>query len=465
MFTIFQIKFCLFNFFLYSFYVQSELLNETIPGLGVLNQSQKTAIRYAMGRQCSAIEAPPGTGKTTVASALTYLLLKQGVRRILVCAPSNIAADNLTLSLMKTGAFASTFKLVRMYARYIERDPERKPVSPTITRHALHHLVKGKQPGKRNNKKRIEDKTLQQAHVVCCTCISSGDIRLKGKEFDAVIIDECTQANDTEALVPICRAKSMVVIFGDRKQLGPIVKNKKNRKSKFTLSFFERMVFNHGHAYLNVQYRMHPAISEFPLATFYDNKVTNGVTAQQRNIAEDKECCIFPNSNLPIVFISSLQGANATRRDELGPNGISYVNDFECSIIQEVLTYLFRLNISPKQIEIIAMYEEQRCHLNKYLQIPDLPSNASSKETAKVEVRTVDGFQGRENDFVIISCVRSNKSNKIGFLSDQRRLNVALTRARCGLIIIGDHSTLQSNALFNKLITYYKGKGTFIGKW
>ena len=409
-----------------------------------MNDSQKQAILYAKEHMFSAIEAPPGTGKTTVASALVHDLLTLNPNwKILICAPSNVAAASLAVNVVKRFKEESSdeLKLVRMYAQYIESGKFYHYIPPEIETTVLH----------RNEGKPAT--FLDSANVICCTCIGAGDPRLAKFKFDAIVVDEGTLAMDPEILVPILKANEncKICVFGDRKQLSPIVKSRKNNSLGLNRSFFVRMHFlyckDHQYPKLNVQYRMHPSISKFPLMEFYDEQVSDGITPEDREINPSLLGEVFPNADHPFVFISHAYEEKqkeipvATHGNATKP---SFVNEGEGIVICSYVEKLIQFHaIAPERIGIIAMYKAQAEALNE-------------TTASKVEVGTVDSFQGREKDFIIVSCVRSNKKRSIGFLSNRRRINVALTRARYGLIIVGNETTLSKNSTFEKLLNFHR---------
>ena len=180
---------------------------------------------------------------------------------------------------------------------------------------------------------------------------------------------------------------------------------------------------------------------------FYDEQVSDGITPEDREINPSLLGEVFPNADHPFVFISHAYEEKqkeipvATHGNATKP---SFVNEGEGIVICSYVEKLIQFHaIAPERIGIIAMYKAQAEALNE-------------TTASKVEVGTVDSFQGREKDFIIVSCVRSNKKRSIGFLSNRRRINVALTRARYGLIIVGNETTLSKNSTFEKLLNFHR---------
>lgn len=291
-----------------------------------------------------------------------------------------------------------------------------------------------------------ERELLLAADVICTTCVGAGDPRLQGFRFTKVLIDETTQAAEPECLIPIVMGAKQLVLVGDHCQLGPVVMCKKAGKAGLNQSLFERMVaMGVKPVRLQVQYRMHPILSEFPSNTFYDGTLQNGVTQAEREMfAIDFP---WPVASKPMMFYIS-SGA-----EELSASGTSYLNRTEASNVEKVVTRFLKGGVTPEQIGIITPYEGQRAHIVQYMQ-----RNGTLRKQLyqEIEVASVDAFQGREKDFIVLSCVRSNDGKSIGFLSDPRRLNVALTRARYGLVVLGNPKILSKTVLWNNLLCHFK---------
>jgi regulator of nonsense transcripts 1 len=203
---------------------------------------------------------------------------------------------------------------------------------------------------------------------------------------------------------------------------------------------------------LQVQYRMHPCLSSFPSNMFYEGDLQNGVTNQER-IRKSVQFP-WPSSEMPQMFLASYG------MEEISSSGTSYLNRTEATNCEKVVTKFLKCGILPSQIGIITPYEGQRAFIVSYMH-----QHGSSKKELydEIEVASVDAFQGREKDYIILTCVRSNEHQGIGFLSDPRRLNVALTRAKYGLVLLGNPKVLAKNGLWYQLLNDYKSKGMGCG--
>ncbi|VDK33818.1 unnamed protein product [Dibothriocephalus latus] len=288
---------------------------------------------------------------------------------------------------------------------------------------------------------------LLAADVICCTCVTAGDQRLERLSFYSVLIDESTQATEPECLIPLMVGCRQVVLVGDHCQLGPVITCKKAAKAGLTQSLFERFVLRLSWR-LFVQYRMHPALSAFPSNVFYEGSLQNGVTTEDRLKELDFP---WPNSDRPMFFYCTsgqeeISGNGLVRAIKIHLMKFSYLG--LCPFL--FLHRMLKVGVDPKTIGVITPYEGQRAYLVHYFHYS---GSLNSKLYQEVEVASVDAFQGREKDYIILSCVRANDHQGIGFLNDPRRLNVALTRAKFGLIVVGNPKALSKVTTLLSLIT------------
>eukprot|EP00934_Nitzschia_sp_Nitz4_P000182 Nitzschia sp. Nitz4//scaffold53_size117307//33744//36839//NITZ4_003763-RA/size117307-processed-gene-0.7-mRNA-1//1//CDS//3329554184//182//frame0 len=435
-----------------------------VPGLPQLNESQIEAVAAVLQRPLSLIQGPPGTGKTVTSATLVYHLTKQNMGQVLVTAPSNVAVDQLTEKIAASG-----IRVVRLASK------TREATSSSVDHLCLHVMVpqaagdefqklqrlkdeigelsERDQKKYRSLRNRTEREILQAADVICCTCVGAGDPRLKNFRFRQVLIDEATQAVEAEALIPIAMGAKQVVFVGDHCQLGPVVMCKTAAKAGLTQSLFERLVLiGNRPIRLQVQYRMHPALSEFPSNMFYEGSLQNGVTEADRQLLSlpgfaGKEDFPWPVPSKPMFFYS------ITGMEEISASGTSYLNRTEASYVEKVVTHLLRMGVTPSQIGVITPYDGQKKYVSEYMR---RSGALASTLYEAIEVASVDAFQGREKDFILVSCVRSSETQGIGFLSDPRRLNVALTRARLGIVFLGNPRVLSKNALWAALLLHFK---------
>ncbi|KAF5388908.1 hypothetical protein D9757_005076 [Collybiopsis confluens] len=434
------------------------------PGLPELNHSQMYAVKSVLQKPISLIQGPPGTGKTVTSASIVYHLAKMNPDQVLVCAPSNVAVDQLTEKIHATG-----LKVVRLTAKSREALDSsvgfltlHQQVLNSTTHVELQKLImlKNEQGELSSNDERkyktlirqCEKEILGAADVICCTCVGAGDPRLSKLKFRTVLIDEATQAAEPECMIPLVLGCKQVVLVGDHQQLGPVIMNKKAARAGLTQSLFERLVvLGNRPIRLQVQYRMHPCLSEFPSNMFYEGTLQNGVTAPER--LRKNVDFPWPVVDMPMFFYQNLG------QEEISSSGTSFLNRTEASNVEKIVTKFFKSGVVPSQIGVVTPYEGQRSYIVNYMQF-----NGSLKKDLykEIEVASVDAFQGREKDYIILSCVRSNEHQGIGFLNDPRRLNVALTRAKYGTVILGNPKVLSKHPLWHYLLTHYKEKSCLV---
>lgn len=430
---------------------KEKLLNT--PGTPPLNQFQLKAVLEAVGKNFTIIQGPPGTGKTVVLASIAYNIFKKTNKKILVCAPSNIAVDNLAEKIDKTGLNVIRFssknkKLLNDSILHLYFDQKVK------SNEKLLNFLKEKNYSKKKYlklKKKIEHQIIEKANVICCTCIGAGANILSFIKFGSVLIDEAAQATEPESLVPIIKGIEKVVLVGDHKQLGPVVLDKKAHSLGYGRSLFERLVLiGYKPSLLQKQYRMHPCLSSFSSELFYEGAIIDGVTSLEKT---KNNFFLWPSPGNPILFYHS------NGLEEVSFIGTSYLNQTEVRNCEKIISFLLKNGVNTSEIGVVTPYEGQRAFLFQYLkEIGTLKENVYDE----IEIENIDSFQGREKDYIILSCVRSNDSSGIGFLGDQRRLNVAITRARLGLFVLGNGFTLIKNKLWSKLMTLFQKKECFV---
>jgi len=429
------------------------------PGLPELNHSQVFAVKSVLQKALSIVQGPPGTGKTVTSASIVYHLAKQNQGQTLVCAPSNVAVDQLTEKIHQTGLRVVRFcaksretvdsrveyLTLHYQVRHLDTPEKAELQKLQMLKEELGELSQADEKKFNSLKRAAERDILQAADVVCCTCSAAGDPRINSLRFRQCLIDEATQATEPECLIPVVLGAKQLVLVGDHCQLGPVVMCKKAAKAGLGQSLFERMVMLQLRPIrLQVQYRMHPCLSEFPSNTFYEGTLQNGITAAERTAAIDFP---WPDPSRPMFFYTCLG------QEEVSGSGTSYLNRTEAANVEKLVTRFLSAGVSPEQIGVITPYEGQRAYLVTHMQ-----RNGALRQAlyTAIEVASVDAFQGREKDFIILSCVRSNERQGIGFLNDPRRLNVALTRARYGVVVLGNPKVLSKQPLWNNFLVHFK---------
>ena len=414
--------------------------NANIAGLPRLNESQHNAVQFALQNSFSMIQGPPGTGKTTTIATLVHQFVKRNDGQVLVTAPSNVAVERVTEAIAKTGV-----SVVRVVTK------SRESFNSAVDKYSLHNIIHQVDFDEKNklnqlseirknrlftdNEKeqynrlisKAENYVLDAAKVICCTCSTSGEDRLLNRTFKFVIIDEATQAPEPELLISILHQSRQIVLVGDHCQLGPVVLYSKAIEAGFGKTIVERLIdLGLKPHRLLTQYRMHPILSEFVSNTFYEGTLLNGISLESRR--PPLPVYQWPQPFIPLVFYN-----NKNNFEESADSGTSFLNKYEATIVSNIVTQLLNSGVSPNSIGIITPYSGQIQYITTFLH-----SNYSNDTSIKnIAINTVDSYQGSEKDYIIFSCVRCNTHNTIGFLNDIHRLNVALTRARMGLFVIG----------------------------
>ncbi|KAL4464082.1 hypothetical protein ABPG74_006019 [Tetrahymena malaccensis] len=415
-----------------------------------LNHSQQTALQFATTRALTLIQGPPGTGKTTTAVHIVQEWCRQSSDPVLACADSNIAVDILHKEFIKSGIRACRIGPGSESKNELMQDPKYRTYIESFKKQQ-----QGKNPI--SAKFMFMKKLISESQVVCATNVGSMSEYLKDQNFTRVIIDEATQATEMSTIIPLINKAQQVVLIGDHKQLPPTVLSSLAQSKGMTISLFERLVKQGIQPkMLMSQYRMHSTIALFPSHQFYNNMLENGVNDQHRLQVEG---FTWPNKLLRIAFIN-VNGEERVYQS-------SVLNQQEVKVVTEIIVDVLKTKkTSLQQIGVITPYDAQKRRIKTELsnlqkinpQIfgqgypNDFKQNKYQNNT--IEVDTIDGYQGMEKDLIIISTVRSNNKCSIGFLKDPRRMNVALTRAKRGLIIVGNLNTLQKDSNWRDFITW-----------
>ncbi len=443
-----------------------------------LNLSQKKALEIALSsRYLSIIHGPPGTGKTTTLVALTKTIL-QKEKKILVCASSNNAVDLLAsrlhlegLRVLRIGNVTrihddlvdltlieklrnhpdwNTIKKIKIQADQILRTASKYKRSFTPEDKAERKRLKKEsydlRSWSRELEDRLSDEILSNTQVIATTLISASHPQIQKMVFETVIIDEASQALEAECWNAILKGKR-VILAGDHLQLPPTVKSQEAMQKGFDKTILDFMTDKiEESSLLTVQYRMNDTILGFSNRQFYKGMLESFPT--NKNIS-------LPNDDLPLVFIDT---AGCGFDEILNPKQKSYKNEGEYFILREYILKKHEI-LAGAEIGIISPYAEQVRYV----------SDEIEKEPAfiglNLEVNTIDGFQGQEKDVIFISLVRSNDKSELGFIKDNRRLNVAMTRARKKLVIIGDSATIGNHPLYNELLNHIEKNGFLDSAW
>ncbi len=440
------------------------------PGL---NDSQNQALqKVASARDVAIVHGPPGTGKTTtLVKIIKYTVETE--KQVLACAPSNTAVDLLVEKLNDEGI--RTLRIghpARISEAVIESALDNK-----VTSHKHYTEIKGlrkkgeelrrlsnqykrkfgyaeKQQRKqlKQEARRLFDEAnfleryivqdlLNDAEVIVATLAGVDHPLLKGKTYKTVFIDEAGQALEPACWIPILRS-DRVIMAGDHMQLPPTVKSAAAQKENFGYSLFERIIDQHQvDSMLTMQYRMDPTIVQWPNSYFYEGKLENSVEVLNR-----------PALQTANLFIDT---AGAGFDEEKDPETGSTRNLNEAQFVVRFLTGWLAKHKEIGNIGVIAPYRAQVEALDGLL------SEHFAGYNGLLTCHTVDGFQGQERDMIIISTTRCNEIGEIGFLKDLRRINVALTRAKHALIVIGDSATLSSHPFYDQMIQFYQQQGWY----
>ncbi len=295
---------------------------------------------------------------------------------------------------------------------------------------------------------------IDQAQVVLSTNSSAALEFIRDVEFDVAIIDEATQATIPSVLIPIAKAKRFI-LAGDHRQLPPTILSEEAKELSETL--FEKLIdrFPQNSKMLEIQYRMNEKLMRFPNEEFYGGRLRADDEVKDITLADlgvkassfGKPWDDILDPKEPLVFVDTSKCPNKWERQRKG--SFSRENPLEAEIVREIVERLLEIGVKAEWIGVITPYEDQVDLLRSLLD--DV-----------VEVNTVDGYQGREKEVIVISFVRSNRERDLGFLTDLRRLNTALTRAKRKLICIGDSETLSSHETYRRFIEFVRAEGVFV---
>ena len=448
----------------------------------MLDESQRAAVAHALAaKEVAVIHGPPGTGKTTAVVELIQQAVQRG-ERVLACAPSNLAVDNLLERLLAAGERAirvghparvlpelreHTLDLQVAAHPDLKLAREWKKQAWALRRQARKFTRTAPEKGARRDQRdeanrlladarkmeeRLVAHLLELATVVCATLTGLDDELLGALQFDLVVIDEAAQTTEPACWIPLLRAKRLV-LAGDHCQLAPTILSNAAKQLGFDVSMMERLVARWGNVLsrqLTTQYRMHEQIMRFSSDEFYDSSLIAADSVRKHVLADLPHVARCPLTETATQFIDTA-GSDCVEQAEA--DGSSRNNPGEANIVARQVHELLTAGVTPSEIAIITPYAAQARLLRTLI------------DNAAIEIDTVDGFQGREKEAIVISLVRSNTTGEVGFLSDTRRTNVALTRARRKLIAIGDSSTLANHEFYRRLLDHFEREGTYGTVW
>lgn len=454
-----------------------------------LNAPQNQAIAHVLSAEDVAlIHGPPGTGKTTtLVAAICEVLSYES--QIMVSAASNTAVDVMVRKLAEAGRrvirLGHPDRMHEDIVEYtLEAQLEAHPNARVIRnmRREMEKLRKQATkyhrnfgPEQRSERRELwktiremrkelrglEDQMcatlLDQAEVIACTFVGSTLSVLQQRKFETVFIDEAAQALEPGCWIPLLRAKK-VVMAGDHCQLPPTIKSPDAAELGETL--FEYSIGKSGfrNIMLTTQYRMNQVIMGFSSHWFYNNALQAAESVAHHTLADTQpDLSEDALERVPMVWIDT---AGCSYDDQQDPKSKSYANPQEADLLARWLKdYTAAWPEQPVSIGVIAPYRGQVDYLQN-IWAPSL-----WPEHLEIDINTIDSYQGQERDLIVISLVRSNEAGEIGFLKDLRRVNVAITRARKQVVIIGDSATLGHHRFYKALLPYVEDQGRWISAW
>jgi len=455
-----------------------------------LNDVQKFAVQKCLqANDIAVIHGPPGTGKTTTLVALVAELLKTE-KQILVCSPSNIAIDLLTekiseknIQVLRLGnpTRVSDNLLSRTLDGKISQHPQfkeiknyRKMAQEYKSMARKYKRTFGRDEREQRNLLNAEAKNLTKeavlledyivkeqfatAQVICCTLLGAASYLLKNIKFNTVLIDEAAQALEPATYIAIEKA-NRVIFAGDHLQLPPTVKSKDAAKQGLAISLMEKCLTPQNNIMLQVQYRMNKHIMQFSNQQFYDGNLIAHSSVENRTLLSDENFIshqafeYIDTAGCGFDEVLNIESLSVSNKDE----ALLLLKHLKLVLDELLVNKTTNINFT---IAVISPYKEQVQLLTELI-----ADDVKLKHYNNIRVKTIDGFQGQEKDIVYISLVRSNANGEIGFLHDKRRMNVALTRAKQKMVVVGDSATICSNSFYEKFVTFTQENGYYKSAW
>lgn len=462
-----------------------------------LNPTQERAVNEVLwAKDVAIVHGPPGTGKTTtLVEAINETLMRES--QVLVCAQSNMAVDWISEKLVDRGINVlrignPTRVNDKMLGFTYERRFESHADYPQLwaIRKAIRELRKNRKKGSENYHQkmdrlksraaeielRINAELFGEARVIACTLVGSAHHLLEGMKFGTLFIDEAAQALEAACWIPMRRA-SRVILAGDHCQLPPTVKSIAALRAGLGKTLMERIAENKPEVVtlLKIQYRMNDEIMRFSSDWFYGGKVESAPQIKYRSVLDydhpitwidtsnEENQITIEGENAPEDSASTSSSVSATNqnsdlnfKEQFVGESFGRINKAEAELtlltLAEYFTKIGKQRVLEERIDvgIISPYRAQVQYLKKLIKKYEF----FKPYRRLISVNTVDGFQGQERDVILISLVRSNDEGQIGFLKDLRRMNVAMTRARMKLIILGNKDTMTQHPFYKKLWEY-----------
>ena len=443
-----------------------------------LNPTQEQAVNEVLwAKDVAIVHGPPGTGKTTtLVEAINETLMRES--QVLVCAQSNMAVDWISEKLVDRGINVlrignPTRVNDKMLGFTYERRFESHPDYPQLwaIRKAIRELRKNRKKGSENFHQkmdrlksraaeieiRINAELMGEARVIACTLVGSSHRLLEGMKFGTLFIDEAAQALEAACWIPMRRA-GRVVLAGDHCQLPPTVKSIAAMRAGLGKTLMERIAENKPEVVtlLKIQYRMNEEIMRFSSDWFYHGKVQSAPQIKYRSILDYDHAITWIDTSDKEPTDTIEEGEDLNFKEQFVGESFGRINKAEAELtlltLAEYLTKIGKQRVIDERIDvgIISPYRAQVQYLKRLIKKYEF----FKPYRRLISVNTVDGFQGQERDVILISLVRSNDEGQIGFLKDLRRMNVAMTRARMKLIILGNKDTMTQHPFYKKLWEY-----------
>lgn len=458
----------------------------TVQTAGLNNKQQEAVNKILAANELAIVHGPPGTGKTTTLVQAIKALIKNDNKQVLVVAPSNIAVDLLSeklsdegLNVLRVGnPTRVSEKLMsltldsKMAQHSAMKEIKRLKKQASDFKNMAHKYKRNFGKAEREQRKALFDEAhkimkevgnteqyivndlVTKAQVITATPVGAAHYTVRNLKYHTVVIDEAGQALEPACWIPILKAEK-VILAGDHCQLSPTIKSEEAARKGLRTTLMEKLVKLYPEAVtlLEEQYRMNELIMRYPSKVLYEDKLkANDAVAQH----------VLFSGDTAVTFIDTA-GCGFDEKAE----GMSTSNPEEAALLfRHLMQFCEGLDAYYKEtdlptIAVISPYKQQIYELKEQL----LHAPGLQKYGDKISVNTIDSFQGQERDIVYVSLTRSNEKGVIGFLSDIRRMNVAMTRARKKLVVVGDSATLSQSAFYADFITYTQEINAYQSAW